>query len=114
MAKKTHDLAVKTGEFTDRNGDTKARWMNVGALMTDDKGQPFLLIDPLVNFGAIDRQGRDRLIVSCFEPRDGGDQRPAQGGGAAPGPRQGGGQARPQGGAPSRPNDPFPDDDIPF
>lgn len=112
MATKTHDLAVKTGEYTDRqSGETKVRWMNVGALMEDDKGQPFLLMDPFVNLGAIDRQGRDRLIISCFEPRDGG----AQAGGGSP--RSAPAQGARQGGGPSRPaaqNSSLPDDDIPF
>ncbi len=43
MSTKTHDLAAKVGEYTDRNGNKKARWQNVGALMQDRDGNPFIM-----------------------------------------------------------------------
>lgn len=39
MANKTHDLAVKVGEYTDPlTGQPKGRYINVGALFTRDDG----------------------------------------------------------------------------
>lgn len=37
MAKmqKTHDVVATVGEYQDRNGETKKRYVNVGALFTD-------------------------------------------------------------------------------
>lgn len=39
MATRIKDLAVKTGEYTDKNGEKKARYENVGSLWDGDKGQ---------------------------------------------------------------------------
>lgn len=67
--KKLKDLAVVTGTYQ-KDGETKKRYQNVGALMESENGQ-FLLLDPLINLAAVPRQeGRDRVIVSMFEPKD--------------------------------------------
>lgn len=69
MAKKTHDLAVVVGEYTDRNGDTKKRYQNVGALMEGDRG-PYIMLAKWFNpAGVQDSRGGESLILSCFEPR---------------------------------------------
>lgn len=75
---KKYDVAVVTGEYTDRNtGEVKKRWQNIGAVMTNDKGE-YMLLDPLVNLAAIQREpGKDRVICSLFAPRDEGQQQPA-------------------------------------
>lgn len=39
MANKTHDLTVKTGEYTNAQGETKGRYENIGSLMQGDNGQ---------------------------------------------------------------------------
>ena len=44
MAKKLYDLAVKTGEYTNGQGETKARYANVGAIMANDDGGKFLML----------------------------------------------------------------------
>lgn len=93
---KKFDVAVVTGEYQS-GGQTKKRWMNIGVVMENDKGM-YLLLDPVINLAAIPRgEGKDRVMASFFEPRDG------QGGGQSSG---GGGQrsAPPAGG----------DDEIPF
>lgn len=98
---KKYDVAVVTGKYQDRNtGETKNRYMNIGAVMTGDNG-PFLLLDPMVNLAAVPREpGKDRVICSLFEPRQDGQQAPA---------------AQPQRQAPRPAPAPAPmDDDIPF
>lgn len=68
--KKAFDLAVKTGTYTDAAGATKNRYQSIGALMQGDDGRQFLLLDPLINLAAVPREpGRDRVIVSMFEPK---------------------------------------------
>jgi hypothetical protein len=92
MAKKLYDLAVKTGEYQDATGQTKGRWTNVGAVVQQDDGGKFLLIDPHFNFAAVQRPpGKDRVAVSMFAPdsQQGGAQQapagyPQQGYGQAP------------------------------
>ena len=55
MTRKTHDLAVKTGSY-ELNGETKGRWMNVGALMEDNDGRPFLMLNACFNPAGIQRE----------------------------------------------------------
>jgi hypothetical protein len=69
VAKKTHDLVVKVGTYQ-KDGETKGRYKNVGMMMENDEGKQFLMIDPLFNFAAVQRQdGKDMVIVSMFEPK---------------------------------------------
>ena len=77
--KKLYDLAVKSGSY-EKNGETKGRYVNVGALMESDNG-PFLFINAHVNFAAFPRRdGSESVIVSCFEPKpkDGHDWKAAE------------------------------------
>ena len=96
---KKYDVAVKTGSYTDNQGNQKNRYQNIGAVMQSDNG-PFLLLDPLINLAAVPRDpGKDRVMCSLFEPRqDGQQQAPRQ---AAPAQRQ-------------APQQPTMDDDVPF
>lgn len=71
MPSKLRDLAVKTGEYTDQNGNTKGRWQNVGALMKGDDGGEFLLLARWFNpAGLPNPQGRESVLVSCFPLKD--------------------------------------------
>lgn len=97
---KKYDVAVVTGKYTDQQGQTKNRYMNIGAVMTGDNG-PFLLLDPMVNLAAVPREpGKDRVLCSLFEPRDNNQA-------AAAAPRQAPAQR------PAPAQQPM-DDDIPF
>ena len=96
---KQYDIAVKTGSYQDGQGQTKNRYQNIGSMMQGDNG-PFLLLDPLINLAAVQREpGKDRVICSLFEPRQDGQQ------GAAPAQRQA---------APQRAQSSVADADIPF
>ena len=73
MATKLYDLVVKTGEYTS-NGETKGRYENVGSMMQSDKGQ-FLILKRTFNpAGVANPDNKDSIIVSCFEPKDQGQQ----------------------------------------
>lgn len=66
--RKLYDLAVKSGTY-EKNGETKGRYVNVGAMMEGDNG-PFLFINAHVNFAAFPRrEGSESCIVSMFEPK---------------------------------------------
>ncbi len=75
---KTHDIVIKAGEYQDREGNQKSRWVNIGAVMKNDKGA-YLLLDPGINLAAYMQEGRDRVIASLFEakPRQHAPQQPA-------------------------------------
>ena len=71
---KKYDLVVKVGEYTDGQGQTKGRFKNVGVMMEGDKG-PYILLDLTFNpAGVGGNEGRESIIVSLYEPKDGGGQ----------------------------------------
>lgn len=70
-AKKIKDLAVKTGSYTDRNGQTKNRYENIGSLFQSDDGSQFVTLKRTFNpAGVAVEPGRDSLIVSVFDLRE--------------------------------------------
>ena len=107
-AKKIRELAVKTGSYTDRDGNTKGRYKNVGSLMESDDGSKFILLDTTFNpAGVPNPDNRDNVLISIFEMKDSdGGQR--SGGGATPRNNEGPRQA-----AQTRQSN-IADDDIPF
>lgn len=71
---KKYDVAVKVGEY-EVNGEKKNRYKNIGTIMEGDNG-PFLLLDASVlgmslNYIA-NRERKDALLCSLFEPREAG------------------------------------------
>lgn len=98
MAQKLKDVVIKTGEYQ-KNGETKGRWQNVGALMRSDDGNDFIILERWFNpAGLPNPDNRGSVILSLFESRSQGENNRSQNGSE----RAEGGQA----------ND-F-DDDIPF
>ena len=71
-AKPTHDLLVKSGEYTDRNGETKTRWLKIGTMFSHAGGGTSIKLEAMP-VGLSDWDG----WVSVFEKRD-QDQQPAQ------------------------------------
>ena len=75
-SKKVKDLAVKTGSYQDRDGKTKGRYENIGAMFKSDDGSFYLMMKRTFNPAGIEVEpGRDSIIVSVFDLKD--DQ-PAQ------------------------------------
>lgn len=85
MAQKLRDIAVKTGEYQDRqSGQMKGRWQNVGALMKNDDGSEFIIMHRWFNpAGLPNPENRDSVVMSCFKPnrQQGNGQTPANNGG---------------------------------
>ena len=84
-------LVAKIGEY-EKDGQTKGRYLTIGVILSNDKGE-YALLDPTVNLaGALTAQnmtnhkaGRktgDRLMVSIFD-----DDNRQQGGGHDQGPQ---------------------------
>lgn len=70
MTTKIYDLAVKTGEYTDRNGQTKGRWKNVGAVMENAEGGRFIMLDRTFSpAGVPNPENRDTVLISLFDPK---------------------------------------------
>jgi hypothetical protein len=76
--KRTHDLAVKVGEYQSE-GKTKNRYRNVGTILQGDDGNELILIDPTFNFAAVKLQdGRDMVMVSKFEVKATNSESPTE------------------------------------
>lgn len=74
MATKQYDIAVKTGEYKNSQGETKSRYQNIGAVIQGDNG-PYILLERWFNpAGIANPDGRSNVLLSLFEPRDGRDQ----------------------------------------
>lgn len=105
MSKKLYDLAVKTGSYTDQQGNAKGRWQNVGAVMQNNDGGKFIMLAKWFNpAGVPDERGGESILLSMFEPKDANGNPTGGGGGRAP-------AAAPRAAAP-RP--PAGDEDVPF
>lgn len=99
--KKTHDAVYAGEKYTDRDGNEKTRYLNVGALFARDDGSQTMKLESLpIGFNG---------WINFYEPKEreqsGGQQhsRPART------------ESRPQRQAPQRsaPVDDFADDDLP-
>ena len=65
MSKKAYDICVKTGSYTNRDGETKNRYQNVGAVIQGDNG-PFILLERWFNPAGVDTD-RDSVLMSLFK-----------------------------------------------
>lgn len=89
--RKTHDAVFAGEKYTDRDGNEKTRYMNMGALFTRDDGSMCLKLESIpVGFTG---------WVNFYEPKGEQGERPAR--------------TRPQRTAQPAPSG-DPDDDIPF
>lgn len=64
---KLYDAVVKTGEYTDNQGNTKSRYENVGSVMQGDNGQFLILKRTFSAAGVPNPDNKDSVIVSFFE-----------------------------------------------
>lgn len=68
MSKKIKDLAVATGKYTDRDGNEKTNWLNIGAIIQKDDGGKFMILERTFNpAGVPNPENRSTLIVSMFD-----------------------------------------------
>lgn len=68
--KKIADLVVKIGSYTDKEGKTKNRYVNVGSKMESDKGSFFLINRTFNPAGVPNPDNRDSIIISAFEVKE--------------------------------------------
>lgn len=89
MAKKIKDLAVATGTYQDGYGQEKRRYMNCGAVMENDDGGMFIMLNRFIDYAAIPNpKGGESLLISAFDLKDrntGGAQGNQASGGQQPG-----------------------------
>ena len=82
---KLYDVTVKTGEYTDNQGQVKGRYTKIGVVMSGNDGGQFMLLEPHVdvagclmlqnNLAATKGQPpRDSVMCSMFAPNEQGGQ----------------------------------------
>lgn len=71
MTRKTHDLTIPAGTYTDRTGNEKTKWENVGAMFEADNGRKFITLRrTFAPAGiAVDANGsnKDSVIINLFD-----------------------------------------------
>lgn len=68
---KLHDLAVVIGTYTDRSGQEKKRWKNIGSIIETRDGGKVILLDRTFNPAGVPTEpGRDSIMISMFAPKD--------------------------------------------
>ena len=71
MTKKTHDLAVKVGEY-EKDGQTKNRYVNIGMILEKDDGGRFMLLNRSFNPAGVPfKEGSETIMVSMFSVKSG-------------------------------------------
>lgn len=62
-----YDLCVATRNYKDNTGNEKAVWSNVGSILKNKDGKPFMLLKAYFNPAAIQRkEGSESILVSIF------------------------------------------------
>lgn len=91
--KKTHDAVYAGEKYTDREGNEKTRYINVGAMFARDDGSQTMKLESLpIGFNG---------WINFYEPKPKDGEQPQR-------------QARPQRSAGQQQTDDFQDSDIPF
>ena len=71
MARKIKNLSVKTREYKDRDGNSKANWQNIGVIMENDQGKQFILLEKWINYAGLpDFSGKENsssLMINIFD-----------------------------------------------
>jgi len=71
MSKKAYDLVVKTGSYTDRNGNQKNKYENVGSVMENEDGGKFILLKRTFNpAGVANPENKETVLLSYFKLKD--------------------------------------------
>ena len=83
MSNKVYDIVATVGEYTDREGNQKKQYLNVGVVLKGDNG-PYIMLNKTFNPAGLAEPGRTGILLGLFEPREREGQKPAQ---AAPAPQ---------------------------
>jgi single-stranded DNA-binding protein len=64
------DIVAKTGEYTNREGETKSEWTKIGVVLSNQNGE-YILLDPSINLSGV-LQKQNMLAV---EQRKAGNEK---------------------------------------
>lgn len=66
---KKYDVVARLGSYTDRNGQEKSRFENVGVVIQNSNGGFNLLLKKTFNPAGLAEPGQESVILSLFEPQ---------------------------------------------
>lgn len=71
MSKKIKDAAIPV-EYTNKDGEVKTKWHNVGAIMEKADGSHFMLFDTTVNLAAFPKNSPNStsILIGLFNPSE--------------------------------------------
>lgn len=69
---KIYDVVVKTGTYTDGQGQQKNRYENIGVVLQGNDG-PYMLLKKTFNPAGVPSD-RDTIMVSLFQPQQNNQQ----------------------------------------
>lgn len=76
-----YNLVVKVGTYTDREGNEKAKWQNIGVVLEGSHG-PYILLSRSFNPAGVPCATTDEsILVSLFEPKkwkEGGEKQSSE------------------------------------
>jgi len=74
-----YELSVKVSEYTDRDGNVKGKYMNVGRILEKEDGGQFIILDRTFNpAGCPNPDNKSSVIISMFEPKEKTESKPAE------------------------------------
>lgn len=69
MTKKLYDICASIGKLNDHNGNSKNRYINVGAVLLGEHG-PFITLNAHFNPAGIQRkEDSSSIVLSLFKPK---------------------------------------------
>lgn len=83
MPKKIKDLAVVTGTYSNGYGEEKRRYMNCGAVMQNDDGGMFIMLNRYISYADLPNpKGGENILISAFDlkERNSGQSQQSSGG----------------------------------
>ena len=70
MTRKIYDLTIPAGTYTDKNGQTKTKWENVGAVFQADNGKSFVTLKRTFNPAGVPidekASNKENIIINLF------------------------------------------------
>lgn len=68
--RKLYDATVVVGEYTDKSGNQKKKYLTVGTVFEGDKGLSMKLSRAFSPAGVPDKDGSGEIWVNFYEPKD--------------------------------------------
>ena len=73
---KKYDIVAKNGEYIGKDGTTKTRWLNVGSVMENDKGDYIIMNRTFNPAGLPNPENKESCFLSLFPSKESQNRAP--------------------------------------